>query len=508
MNNVVTEIESYVKDCLTIKHDRSLEYYFGENNSLRLRLIDWISDIRETISSVSKNNQNFTPKDGLEKIKDRGKYLSKIICDEFNIEGCTVGWCNTINACCYSQIGNSDLFGNSDDAKDRRIKLNDIVDTKNGFKYKNKKGLYYVVCLGYPVFCIDTIFTVEEAAAILVHELGHAMQHVVNSFNQTVCISIYRQLYNELKFNDDLNYNPAYKRYVKQMFKRLRNDIRTNNKADFDKVVNDFLNDSKQSDGFSFSKTDEERIQGIVGMGQDWELNNDKYQEQRMKKVAEKKAKFSTKVKQFFRSIFNTVLIVPAIFQTLRMSSMNSKVQKDKDINLFKIFEETADDFCQMYGLGLAQASAMKKFDQFGNNMNVNYGNLMEKIPILDFYWSYKEMMDDYECALHGYPSDKQRMLNLYRSAKFELQNNKDLSQASKAELSKQLEDYKTIYDEFVKSDAKKGWLYKLMAGLSRDKIEEEAKKDPFIYRNVLIPLQKRMDPSFDPYEEYSDIME
>ena len=116
--------------------------------------------------------------------------------------------------------------------------------------------------------------------------------------------------------------------------------------------------------------------------------------------------------------------------------------------------------------------------------------------------------MDDYECALHGYPSDKQRMLNLYRSAKFELQNNKDLSQASKAELNKQLEDYKTIYDEFVKSDAKKGWLYKLMAGLSRDKIEEEAKKDPFIYRNVLIPLQKRMDPNFDPYEEYSDIME
>lgn len=501
--NVINQTEAYIKDCLSIKHDKSVEYYFGENNSLKTRLIDWIADMREVVSAAAKDNPNFMPKDGLAKIKDKGNVLSKIICDEFNVEGCTVAWFNTMNACCYSQLSNSDLYGKGDNAKDLRIKLNDIVDTTNGFKYKNKKGIYYVVCLGYPLFCLDKFFTAEEAAAVLVHELGHAMQHVVNTLNQTIGISVYKSLYNTLSNNSVDSY--SYKKYLKRMFKRLRNDIKNDNKSDIDKIVNDFLDDSRKSDGFSFSEADEDRVRGAIPDGQDWELNVDKYLENKMERVNDKRNKFSTKFISVLKAIVSTVTIIPSLVFSITILRKNSKMKKDYDLNLMKIFEETADDFCQIYGLGVAQASALKKLNQLSNSMTVRYGNMMEKIPILDFYWSYKEMLDDYESALSGYPSDKQRMMNLYRSAKFELQNNKDLTAENKAELNKQLEDYKNLYDEFVKIDSKKGWLYRLVAGFNRDKLEEEAKKDSSVYRNVLIPLQKRMDPKFDPYTEYTD---
>ena len=149
----------------------------------------------------------------------------------------------------------------------------------------------------------------------------------------------------------------------------------------------------------------------------------------------------------------------------------------------------------------------MKKFATMSDQTKIKTGGFLERIPMFDLFWSIYELKEDYVCAMYGYPTDKQRMMNLYRSAKFELQNNKDLTSSQKSEIQKQLEDYKTFYDEFVKLDSKKGWFYRLLSGLNRDSIEIEAKKDTYVYKHVLIPLQKRMDPSFDPYKEYADIM-
>ena len=501
------EVVSYIKDCLCVQHDRSQEYYFGENNTLKVRLLSWIKRVRERIADASKDNPNFLPKDGLSILKQEGKFLSEIICEEFNIEGCTVGWINVINASCYSQIGNSDLYTVSKDAKDLRLKLNDIVDTTNGFKYRNKKGIYYVVSLGYPLIATNDFFTEEEAISILLHELGHGMQHIVNSLNETICMSLYKSLYKTVNDKDELeNYSPSQKREIKRMFNRYRNAIKSGNKYEMDKLANGFLDTSKSYQGTSFSKMSQDKIQGYLEEDHhsDWELDQKKYQDSKIANAELKRKSFGNKIKAFFGGIGS--LLISPIFIAMSLH-YRGKIRSATDMNRYKVFEETADNFCQIYGLGLAQASAMKKLALLDSKLTTKTGGAFERIPLMDLYWSMREIKDDYESALAGYPTDKQRMLNLYRSCKFELQNNKDLPQAYRDELTKQVEEYKKFYDEFVDIDSKKGWYYRIIAGLSRDKLETEAAKDPFLLKQVLIPLQKRMDPKFDPYEEYADVM-
>lgn len=498
----------YIKDCLCDKsHERSNEYYFGEDNTLKVRLIDWITKLRERIKTASANNENFLPKDALVILKDEAKGLSKIICSEFNTEGCTVGWINAINASCFCLIGNSDLFSASKNAKDLRIRFNDIIETKNGFKYKSSKGIYYIISLGYPLVATDDFFTVEETAAIIVHELGHGMQHVVNSLNDTVGMMLYQSLYLSLNTDDAYSYSDAERREMAKMLRRCRNAIQSGDKARVDKIVDEFFDTAKSYQGTSFSNMDQDKIQGYLENSHhsDWELDKKKYMDEKWKAAEKKRNSFGAKLKAFFGSIGSALTF---FINIPRILAFNAK-RKNPELNQFKVFEETADNFCQIYGLGLAQASAMRKFTQFDMNSKKYYsGGTLERIPFLDLYNSLKEIKDDYESAMAGYPTDKQRMMNLYRSCKFELQNNKDLNASQKAELSKQIEDYKKFYDDYVAIDSKKGWLYRLIAGLSRDNMEAEAKKDPYVYKHVLIPLQKRMDPNFDPYEAYSDILD
>lgn len=504
--NYEQQVNDYIKDCLSIKHDRSQEYYFGENNSLKTRLMSWFENLRNTIYAKAKDNPNFLPKDALPILKDESKSLSKIICDEFNIEGCTVGWINKVNASCYGHLGNSDLFGKDEEAKNIRIRLNDIIDTSTGFRYRNKKGIYYVISLGYPLAATDDYFTVEEAAAVLVHELGHAMQHIINSFNKTVSMQMYSSLYRVIKSGNIDNYSSETKRDIKRTFKKLKKAIDKNDTAAINKISNDMLDESKQYQGTSFSKMTPDKLQGYLeeDTHSDWELDSKKYRDVKVKAIEETRNSFGHKFKNFISGlsgIIGSVIMIP-IALGWRHASKNS------EMNQFRLFEETADDFCHIYGLGLGQASAMKKFATMSEETRKRHGGLLERVPLMDLFWSISELKDDYECAMAGYPTDRQRMLNLYKAAKFELQNNKDLDSNQKTELTKQVEDYKVFYDEFVKLDSKKGWFYRLISGLNRANIEQEARSDPYVYKHVLIPLQKRMDPSFDPNKEYADIMD
>lgn len=502
-------VDQYVKTCLTIPHDRSQEYYFGENNSLRCRLIDWIDNLRAKVKEAANGNDNFLPKDALPILKKESLGLSKIICEEFNVEGCTVGWINQINACCYSHLSNSDIYTAKDEARMLRVKLNDIIDTSTGFKYKNKKGIFYVIAVGYPIFAVDAVYTSEEAAAILVHELGHAMQHIVNSFNEMATLTMYESLYRIIKNEDDNrsldSYSPAAQKNIKKMFKTMRRLVKNNDKAGMKKFIDTMFDSYNDYDGTSYSNMTDDKIQGILeeDYHSDWELDTNKYMDKKVEEVAARRNKLGYKIKNFFRSIFSTLTFwayIPMIV------SRNSK-SKNPELNQFKVFEETADDFSQIYGLGVAQASVQKKFATNYENLRSYHGGALERVPMLDLFYSLKEIRRDYDSAVYGYPTNRQRMINQYAAAKFELQNNKELTPTLRAELTKQIEEYKAFYDDFVALDSKKGWFYRLVSGLNRTSLETEAAKDPYIYKHVLIPLQSRMDPKFDPDKEYADIM-
>jgi hypothetical protein len=87
-----------------------------------------------------------------------------------------------------------------------------IVETKDGFRYRDGKGIYYAICVGLQFFYDDT-FTVPEIASILTHELGHAMQHIIHDINATSAISYWTGIMRSLKLgyldDDQINKKPV-----------------------------------------------------------------------------------------------------------------------------------------------------------------------------------------------------------------------------------------------------------------------------------------------------------
>lgn len=491
-------VNDFLKDCMFIKlnKSRSEEYYFGESNPLKDKLISWVNSLREFVKTASEDKPNFAPKDALPICRQMSESLSRILIEEFNIEGAKIGWINEINASCWCHLGNSDLYGKSKDAKDTRIRLNDIVDTKNGFKYKNKKGIYYVIMLGYPIFAMDDIFTAGEAAACLVHELGHAMQHVVTSLNQTAALSVYESVY-KIYNTSFYKYSDQARNEINRTLIKLRKAFDKGDQKEIEKLGNELYEESnKDKEGRSYSQLTNDELQGMsMDENPDWDSNMIKVLDNAKQTAKRERGSLFHGIKNLFKSLFGLVL---SPIYAIMISSQKNK-NANGELNKFKQFEETADNFAQIYGLGVETVSLQKKFNEMRVQLNTNSSNILSRVPLLDLTWSLDSLKDDYYSALCGYPSSMNRALNIYKAAKYELANNKDLSLQAKQELNNQIEQYKKFYDEFVKLNSSKGFFYRIISGISRKNIEKAASKDKTVYDLVLKPLQKRSDPNFNP---------
>lgn len=495
-------LEKYIKKCCTFDFakNKSEEFYFGENNPLKTRLIANITHMREVAKDVYARNRFAKPNDVLQELKLIQDELRQTIIEEFNIEGCSIGWWNITNAACYCQISNSDLYGKSKNAEDLNKRLNDIITTDStGFHYKDKKGIYYCILLGYNIFAVDNLFTVEEAAAILTHELGHAMQHMINSVNQSIALQQFQYLLNYIEpYIMNLSYED--RKWVADFMKRYREAKKKNDKATLDSLGKELLEIMNEKDGMSFSKTTDDEL--TADTKSNWNKETFKDDEKRIKNPKKKgffKALFGI-VGSVLGAVFGPLLFLPSMFGAKKILD-----DKTKEIHACKLFEEAADNFCSIYGLGPYQASCMKKFSNLSDSYNRAAPRFFERIPLLDLSTSFKELMQDYSACVAGYPTDKQRAINLYKAADFELKHNKDLSADAKKELQRQIDDYKKLYEDFVNNDDSKGFFYKIFAGIKRETIEDAAKKDKLVDEHVLIPLQQKADPKFNPDDALKD---
>ena len=470
---------------------KSQEYYFGESNPLKDGLVGWIDNLRSQIKDYKKDHSEATPFEMLDICKESSKKLKQIIIDNFNVEKVFVAWENEINAACFGLLGNRDVYGTGKEAEMIRKNVDDIIDVKKGFKYKNSKGIIYLIRLGFPIFAQDNMFTTEEAAACLVHELGHAMQHMINDVYQMMCLEWYQVYYEILgRYADEMSAD-EYNQCLKMMDEFERNK---NNPEAMKKIGESLFKESAPNSTISYKNMDDDKLFGFTGVGSNnWDVDS---VEDMKTAAAAKQAKhkgFFAGLGRFFKAIF-TVPLAP--FYYIGSKLLYAKDKHDTAGQKFKYFEETADNFCHIYGLGVASASLEKKFDQIRASFKVH--TVLENVPILNFYYSYKSLKEDRLDTLAGYPTHKQRMMNMYRACIYELKNNKDLSEEDKKSLEKEIEEYKKFYDYFVYADSRKGRLYRALAGISRKGIEAAAKQDSNVTKNVLDPLNERMKKNKD----------
>ena len=471
------------------KATKSVEYYFGDSNPLKDGLLGWINHLRERIDDYKTLHPEATPFEMLGICKESSDQLKRIIITNFNVEKVFISWENNINAACFSISGNRDIYGTSKEAKEIKLNADSIIDVKKGFRYKNSKGLIYLIRLGFPIFAQKELFSPEEAAAVLVHELGHAMQHMINDLYQTESIGFFQTYYEILgKYIDQLSVEEmAECGAILEYYEKIKDDPKA-----LRKFGEELYNGDAPKYAISYKNMDDDKLFAFTGVGDNnWEVDAIADTKSMVEARNAKYNSFANKLGRFIRGII-TIPIAPFYYIGCKLVAHNDK--KDELGKRFKYFEETADNFCHIYGLGVASASMQKKF----NELSVRPKSGYENIPIFNFYYSYKALMDDRLDSLAGYPTHKQRMMNMYRACMYELKNNKDLSDADKKSLEKDIEDYKKFYDYFVYSDSRKGKLYRSLSGISRKGIEAAGKQDTNVIKNVLEPLNERMKKNKD----------
>jgi hypothetical protein len=458
---------------------KSEEVYFGVDNPLRTGLIHHLTIIKELITKARERNPSIRGLELVDICQDEFNKMSKVIEESFNVEKCAIGFQNAVNACCFPQIYNKKIAGRADGANLMRIKLDDIVETKNGFRYRDGKGIYYAICVGLQFFYSD-IFSVPEVACILVHELGHAMQHVVHSINANYAIAYWASIMKNLEmgFLDPIDVNQKTSNVLKLISKYHKNK----EYEKLSKIGKEILDETPKEEMVDFDKLDSHELTAICNDeipidGSDLET------------IPKKKNIFVRTIIGILKiplSILFAIFLVPLmIYYKLTL--------KNKKAGLWKNDEMTADAFEVFYGFAAEAGEAAKKLSKY-RNITGDQG-LINYVPLLNLWKCDRDLRREYIQMIFGYPSEKQRLVNAYIGCEFELKNNKDLSEEAKKELKEQIESLKDTYTRFVtKHDTRGGFIYRIASIIGANTLEKAAQKDPSLREAVLEPLMKKKD--------------
>lgn len=455
----------------------SEESYFGVDNSLHTGMVSAIDAMKAKTKDIIAKNPKIRNSELIKQIDPEIKRFTGVISEELNISGVALGFDATLSCSCYDMLLFSKILGkdNSGKIKKLRLKFEDVIENKNGYKFKDGKGVYFALILGIHFIKSDS-YTSEEVAALMSHELGHAMAHIVNGFNTYVS-----QSYISNMLSGNLSISSSGRKYWLTKWYNTKEDDETAMRN----LANEMLDETEVDEYYDYSSWTTEKTTTNLSKSKRIDIDNNFDYD----KDPKKKNIIFRIIDKLVGAITSVLLFWWFIPSILYLRSSMDRKSKSTSVKC----EEIADTFAVAYGFGPALSTALKKmtttFDKLDNTLG---GGLINKIPILDLYNSTIQMQSDYFNAAFGYPSDAQRVANNYSAAKFELDNNKDLTVEQRKELESQLLEYKSIYDEYVNDKKKKGFFYRIFSTACRKSIEEAAEKNPIIKEHVLEPLKKQ----------------
>ena len=161
---------------------KSQEAYFGINNPLVSRLESNISLMRSKIFSIVEDKPLIKYSDIVKLIESETKELSQIIEEEMNIEKCTIGYTKVNTFYNLGAIYNKNIYKNESEFKKMKTSFDEIVESKNGYRFKKKDGTCVNLILSLSILK-NNIFSDREIVAILLHEIGHAFEQIVHGLN-------------------------------------------------------------------------------------------------------------------------------------------------------------------------------------------------------------------------------------------------------------------------------------------------------------------------------------
>lgn len=450
---------------------KSNEAFFGENNPLVNSMVPHIDLMRSICISAIKRNPTIKNSELVAKITAEGNALAEAIRANFNIEKCTIGYTSANNFYSIGSIWNSKLYTKDGMKYYDKLKtgIDELVETKDGYRFKDKSGVYFNIIISINVFKNDE-YTSREIIGLIIHEIGHCMCEILDGVDLTVLENYTNRL---VKGNFELDKNTS---------KAIAEEIqRANTEEEINKTAKQLI-----------SQTSIDERNAIDSENADSKYLTEFFENSGRRKLdapnsVQYKPSFFQRLAYGIGNAFFSIIVLP--FLIPKIMKREKEIETLNETNYDIKQEAFADEMAKAYGVGVDLTSALKKY-----YINKKYSSVetINKSPMFDFYSQYKRLRTDYENAVCGYPSDMQRVVNNYVSCKFELDNNPDLTPQQKAEILKQINALKAFYDDYVYDAKTNGALYRAFAKSSKRAIEDAAERDTAMRKNILEPLQER----------------
>lgn len=472
------------------------EAFFGENNAYKVGMVNFMGELRAACNNAVDTSKPVAERKKLAKlINPVIEKMEKFVEKTFNIKKCFIGLINDMNAFCYPLCFDKNLVKSVVNKNNRKVKavnekfrvsLEDIVETKNGYRYKDPEGKLYCVGFGIQFFAKKNgkdLYTNEECAAIITHEFGHAMQQAMCSINEnlasTYIHSVFQETYNLL--NPFVGISTLGLSYLISMathsqYKNLKSE-------DPDDLGDAIIKDSIGAHQKDF---DRERIGEYIKNTNESTIKN------LPKKKSHKILNFFCK---FFMSVFgglfkfvdNIITGVLSIPQNLYVVSQNNFLKKNRR------FEQFADIYTAAYGLGPHQASALAKIgNYFGFKQDYGMLSILNYVPGLNIITGVCHYTrQGINQLVSGYPDTTGRMAAIYKSLKSDLDNNKELSPEDKKAIQAEIDTMNDTYNNYVYDWSPKGFVYALWHKFTFKNLKNEKSDAPSNVLDAMKDMEK-----------------
>lgn len=487
------------EDIFLTPYIRGEEAYFGRNNPLASTILKYIKEIRSLYELTYPGGAKqaiANKKETYQTFQKTMQMFEKDMANVLNAEQFTIGLFGEENAFALPMCFDRNLV--TKEAKKKsfneglKISLEDIIENKNGFKFKNKSGKHLIICIGINLF---DRFSDEEITAITLHEIGHCFQHMLVSINGNVVNHVRKSLITALYM--------ALQPVSTILSSLLRLDIIGIIYSVICLILSVFIFIQERMLKSVIDKHGEEEIgkKIVVDLmdSDDFDRYKISQEVKQMRKDTLKQliesgkglnflTKFCLMLLNFFEHLFSllwyTIAPVIDIFSFLGYISIlgyNKYLRKERR------YEQFADMFATSHGYGPEQASALAKLY---NSDGVDLGaglNLIHYVPVINLWIALGRAIDLHSiCLTAGYPPPKERLESLYVTLDFELKNNPQLSKEQKACIKEQMDDIKDTFNNYVFSTKMENFVFMLFNYMARTKIDK-GKSD--IEENVLRPL-------------------
>jgi hypothetical protein len=469
-------------------NQRSEEAYFGENNPVKLGLTEHMSNLREIFSKITdKTLSQVERKRAASDMEDYCKIIEASMVKWFNIEKAYVGIFQDLNAFAYPLMYDKNLVEEVGKKKQvnesYRISLEDIVETSNGFRFKTSDKKIFIIGIGCGFF--DQGYTDEEVASVVLHEIGHSFQQMLVGINSNLAHNI---IHGEIQATHML-LNPFL--------------------AIFTGGISYILGLVSGVDAANLQGMDEDDLADELIVQQMSQADRDKWGidvenvTHRDMKNASKRKDGNKVLKAIGNFILGTlggiiltcVYVITPIWNYINPLSWPQRFYELANLGFLrgiKRYEQFADMFAANYGLGKQLASALSKMGKEYHKINLYTLNWLNYVPILNVAINIGFYSNASICGLiDEHPETKDRIVALYKTCKFEIENNKDLTAKEKKELSDHIAELHKVYEDYVFSTDSRNFVYGLWKRMTRASLEKEKST---VEENVLSVLQKKKE--------------